>query len=296
MVRQVVDTVTVLYPGSMGSAVARRLSAIGCRVFSYVEGRSPRTRAAAADSGVLTLASLEEAVAAAELVVSLVPQDAVVETAAAFAEAARTTGNHPLYLDGNSVAPSVMVNVRALVEQAGAECVDGSFIGNDKMLGDGTTLYLSGGSGAQIVAASVAKAFRTRVISTEVGVASAFKLSIWGFNKGLVALFLDMMAAADYIGQRDELLQCLRDFYPGTVATVERLLPTYPRHAKRRVEEMGELESWLAEIGQDPALVTGAKTVLSRFNDLGLQADGPWDFEQLLEVCCRRGFLSLSKG
>ena len=84
-------------------------------------------------------------------------------------------------------------------------------------------------------------ALKCVVLGGDVGAASAFKLAFAGFNKGLVALFLEVMAAADRLGQRDELLECLRAFYPGTVETVERLLPSYPRHAARRAEEMDEL-------------------------------------------------------
>lgn len=288
-----IDTATVLYPGDMGCAVARRLCGVGCKVFSHLEERSPRTQAAARRCGVLPLNTLEDAVAAAALVISLVPQGAVLETAAAFSQAAQRSGRSPLYLDANSVAPSVMAGVRGLVENAGAECVDGSFVGSAQMLGDRTTLYVSGGPGATSVAAALGKAFRTKIIGTEIGLASAFKLFFSGFNKGLVALFLEMMAAADCVGRRDEFLLCLRDFYPEILGTIERLLPTYPAHGERRAKEMGQLESSLGEMGRDSVLVEGLKEVLSRFAGLQFTPDESWTFDRLVQVWCQNRLQSI---
>ena len=102
----------------------------------------------------------------------------------------------------------------------------------------------------------------SKLVGEEVGVASAFKLSIYGFNKGLVALFLEMVVAADQIGLRDELIQCLRDFYPGSVETVERLLPSYPRHAHRRAQEMTEVVEWLGELGLSADMAAATRAVI----------------------------------
>ena len=133
---------------------------------------------------------------------------------------------------------------------------------------------------------------RAKVVGGEVGSASAFKLAFAGFNKGLVALFLETAAAGDAVGRRAELLECLREFYPGTVETVERLLPSYPRHARRRAQEMHELAEWLTESGREALMSCAAETVLERFAALGLASDEPESLETLLEDCRRRRFLS----
>ena len=114
----------------------------------------------------------------------------------------------------------------------------------------------------------------SKLVGEEVGVASAFKLSIYGFNKGLVALFLEMVVAADRIGLRDELIQCLRDFYPGSVETVERLLPTYPRHARRRTQEMTEVVEWLGELGLSADMAAATRAVIQ--DVASLAAAGRW--------------------
>lgn len=49
----------------------------------------------------------------------------------------------------------------------------------------------------------IGEVFRTRVLAGPVSLASAFKLSLSGFNKGLVARFLEMVAASHAIGQEE---------------------------------------------------------------------------------------------
>jgi 3-hydroxyisobutyrate dehydrogenase-like beta-hydroxyacid dehydrogenase len=284
-------TAGVLYPGDMGSAVTRRLVAHGWRVVSCLVGRSERTSRAAHDAGIKPLTTLEAVVAQSDLVISLVPQAAVVETAQVFAEGVRRAGTTPVYLDANSVSPKTMAVVESTVAAVGVQCVDGAFVGSADLLHGPTTLYVSG-SNAETVGCLIGTAFRVHVLDGPIGFASAFKLSFSGFNKGLVALFLEVAAAGDAIGQQKELIDCLRAFYPGALDTVARLLPTYPRHCARRAEEMGELVSWFTTVGQSAPMAAGAREVLEAFTMLGLPSDVSWSPEELVSEVTRRRLLS----
>lgn len=286
-------TLALLHPGDMGSAVATAFTRRGWRVVSYLAGRSERTRRLALQAGVAALPSMADCVSASQLVVSLVPQRAAATTARAFGAACREVGSAPPYLDANSLSPATMAEVARIVTESGADCVDGAFIGNAAMLGTKTTLYLSGPA-ASSVAEQIGGALATRVLSPDVGSASSFKLAIYGFNKGLVAMFLEMITAADLLGFREELLDCLRDFYPGQMATVERLLPTYPRHVGRRVEEMDEVIAWLASIAHRSDMAEGTRSVFGCLEALALD-DRPWPFDRLVEEYCRRRLLSLEE-
>ena len=132
----------ILHPGEMGAAVGAALVHAGWSVVSCLGGRSAQTVAAAQAAGITPVASLEAA-ATADVVVSLVPQPAVIETAAAFAAAVGRTDRRPVYLDANSVSPATVAEVRTIVEAAGCDCVDGAFLGSAKALGQKTTLSVS---------------------------------------------------------------------------------------------------------------------------------------------------------
>jgi 3-hydroxyisobutyrate dehydrogenase-like beta-hydroxyacid dehydrogenase len=286
-----VTTVCVLFPGEMGSALARALIENGHRVVSFVEDRSPTTRRAAMAAGILPAPSLEEALASCGLVVSLVPQQYVLPTAEACAQAVRASGGNPLFVDANSSAPQTVARVAATVRVAGMDCVDGVFLGTAAMLGDKTTLYLSGPR-AHEAAVVLGTSVRVVVLGAECGRASALKLSFAAFNKGLVALLLEVLTAADRAGLREELSERLLEFYPGTIETFERLLPSYPRHVARRVEELDEAAAWLESIGQCASMAAAAAAVLRSFADLGLPTASSWDAAAVVEECCRRRFLS----
>lgn len=273
--------------------MARILADRGWEVTTCVEGRSARTCAGATEAGATLLPTLSDVVGSADLVISLVPQNAVLQTAEAFAEAARHNERRPLYLDANSVSPATMREVCAMVAKAGTDCIDGAFVGNAGMLGSTTALYVSGAR-AEEVRDLIGEAFPVRVLGPSIGFASAFKLSFGGFNKGLVALFLEMVSASDRIGQRQELMQALRAFYPGSVETVERLLPTYPQHAARRAEEMVEVEEWLRGMGQRGPMAASTCSVLADLAGLGLPGDAALDAEGVVREACRRSLLAES--
>ncbi|HTX70923.1 MAG TPA: DUF1932 domain-containing protein [Thermoleophilia bacterium] len=282
-------TVGVLYPGEMGSAVAGRLTAAGLKVVTSAGGRSARTLEGATAAGAGILPTLSDVVEEAELVLSVVPQEAAVDVSREVAAASLATGARPVYVDANSLAPATMREIAGVVSASGCDCVDGAFVGNAAAIGERTTLYLSGPR-APWAAEVLGGALPVRSLGGEVGLASAFKLSIYGFNKGLVALFLEMVAAADQLGLRERLVDCLRDFYPGSVATVERLLPSYPRHARRRVDEMTEVVDWLEEIGQSADMAAATRAVIRQVAALEVP-DEPWTPESLVAEMCRRGLL-----
>jgi 3-hydroxyisobutyrate dehydrogenase-like beta-hydroxyacid dehydrogenase len=278
----------ILYPGEMGCAVAKVLLAGGWRVSTHLEGPSLMCRGDVEAAEIEDLGSLVEVLTTADLVISLVPPAAALEVAQTVARAAGRVGvgRRPLYLDANSVAPETVQAVAAVLDAAGVEVVDGSFVGSARDLGSRTRLYLSGPRAVELAAALPAT-FQARVVDVAIGAASGFKLAFAGFNKGLVALFLEVMTAGEAAGEPDALRECLSAFYPGTIETLERLLPSYPRHAARRADEMDELAAWLTREGQDPAWALAAREVFVRFAALGLDAERAWTLDEILAALTR---------
>ncbi|HKW55167.1 MAG TPA: NAD(P)-binding domain-containing protein, partial [Stellaceae bacterium] len=67
------DTIAVIAPGEMGSAVGRRLAERGARIITLLEGRSPASIARAERAGFTAAADRERLVAEAEIILSIVP-------------------------------------------------------------------------------------------------------------------------------------------------------------------------------------------------------------------------------
>ncbi len=302
-----IERVAVLYPGEMGSALGGALARAGLSVRAFVAERSLRTREAAARAGILPRESLEAAVADADLVVSLVPPEQALATARRFAAAllsgegpraphtAGSSAQAPLYLEANSIAPAAVREVGRAVARAGALCVDGAILGSARDLPTRGRLLLSGEASAR-VARALHGALAVRVVGGALGDASAFKLCFSGFNKAVVAAFLESLCAAARAGFAEELQAALRDFYPGTLEALERQVPSYPRHAARRVAEMGDVAAWLAELGQARSLAEGARATFARVARAGLEAGRDWSLSEVVAELARRGALAGEPG
>jgi 3-hydroxyisobutyrate dehydrogenase-like beta-hydroxyacid dehydrogenase len=294
--RCIMKNVGVFYTGEMGTALSRKLVGAGFEVLSCVTGRSERTRINAENNGVKLKESIEKVVAESGYIFSLVPPHHAVEVAEMVSGVMRTTGKYPLYVDCNSVGPGTMRKIESVIKGYSGEILDGVFIGSASLLESKTTLYLSG-ERAEELAQLLEPALRVISLGEKVGDATAFKMCFSSFNKGLVALFLEIISVAERVGRREMLLHSLEDFYPGTVETIRRLLPSYPVHCERRIHEMEELVSFLRGLGQVPAMSVGICSVLESLREILMDQiekkgeGGRWTFNEILEICSARGLL-----
>jgi 3-hydroxyisobutyrate dehydrogenase-like beta-hydroxyacid dehydrogenase len=286
-------TVGILYPGEMGAALGRVLRREGLRVITTLEGRGPRTIACCREAGLEVVPTLGEVAEAAEVILSLVPPVAAGQVAEQYASCRFPAGVARRYVDLNSVAPATAHQIGQTVARRGVDFVDGAVHGLAAGLPERGTVYLSGPA-AEGVAALLGRSLRVKVLGNEPGAASAFKMLVAGVNKGVVALLLEMCLAARQAGLLDELLACCKASYPGVLEVVERTLPTYPRHAGRRAEEMGELERTLGDLGLRPCLTRGARDLIAELSRLGLEErPGGWSLREVIEEAHSRGLLRL---
>jgi 3-hydroxyisobutyrate dehydrogenase-like beta-hydroxyacid dehydrogenase len=266
--------VGLLYPGDMGSALGRLLRAGGVRVVTTLAGRSARTQAGAQQAGLEVLDSLREVAQCADILLSLVTPAAAESLAAEFAAVQQPEGRRRIYVDLNSIAPQTAIRIGQRLEGAGIVFVDGAIHGLASRLRERGKVYLSGPA-ADEVKRLLAPLLWVKVLGTEVGTASTLRMLISGLTKGVIALFLEVGLTARRAGLLEELLANYRDTYPGVMDIVERILPTYPRHARRRAEEVGELEETMAHYGQRPCLAAATHQLIAELGKLGLDEGFP---------------------
>ena len=121
-------TVGVVSPGFMGAGLGWALRLGGARVVATAAGRSDRTRRLAGDAGLELLPTLDDVVAAADVILSVAPPAEALAVARAVADAARRTGARPIFADLNAVSPTTMSAIAAELsgEAAHAEEAAGS--------------------------------------------------------------------------------------------------------------------------------------------------------------------------
>ena len=124
-----VETVAVLSPGDMGSAVGAALASNGLKVITSLAGRSERTKELAARSGISDASSLEDVVAQADLILSiLVPSQAETLATQVAADISKT-GKPVAFADCNAVSPETGKRMAAAVDGAGGRFIDAGIIG-----------------------------------------------------------------------------------------------------------------------------------------------------------------------
>ncbi|MCG8507641.1 MAG: hypothetical protein MI741_00290 [Rhodospirillales bacterium] len=117
-------TVAVVSPGDMGHNVGKVLKTEGLRMITCPAGRSERTRMLAGRAGFDDIPSLPEMIAAADLVLSIMPPSQAPGAAKTLAEAVGPAGEAPPYADCNATSPQPPRRVGEVITAAGAPPVD----------------------------------------------------------------------------------------------------------------------------------------------------------------------------
>lgn len=242
-------TIAVIAPGAMGSGIARRLTESGAVVPTLLDGRSAATLARARTAGMQ--AADEAAVAAADIILSIVPPGEAMTLAERLAPALRAAPRKPVYVDCNAVNVETVQAIAAVIAPTGAGFADGGIIGGPPTPGGaGPVLYLAGPEAPRLGGLGEL-GLRIRVLDGPVGAASALKMSYAGINKGLTGLAAAMILAAERAGAGPALHAELADSQPQLLARFERSVPDMYAKAYRWVAEMREIADFLGP--DDPA-------------------------------------------
>jgi 3-hydroxyisobutyrate dehydrogenase-like beta-hydroxyacid dehydrogenase len=290
---QALPCVGILYPGELGAALGKLLLSRGASVVTTLEGRSQRTAQHCLTAGFTTLSSLEEVIRQSDIVISLVPPAAAEDVAEHYFALANLAPANALYLEANSISPNLAISLAHKAANCGRDFVDASIHGPAKNLAEAGTLYLSGPRAAE-VARLWEGAMRVRVLGAEPGRASAMKMILAGISKGICALYLEAAMLARRQGLATELNSEASRFYPGLLSAVERMLPTYPRHAGRRATEMHELEETALSVGQEPCMFAAIHRLLAELAEVPFDGatDENWTVASVLDHLAKFEFLT----
>ena len=254
------DTVGLLHPGEMGSAVGATLVGGGARVLWASDGRSPTTRARAKEIGVEDAGSLAAVGKASRVIFSVTPPHAAVDLARAVAALAF----RGIYVDANAVAPETTREIGRIVESAGARFVDGGIIGPATRKPGAARIYLSGPAAPDVAGLFAAGPVDAVVMDGPAGAASAVKMAYGGWNKGSNALLAAIRAFAIAEGVDSTLLAEWKLSMPDVPARSERVFRDNARKAWRFVGEMDEVARAFAATGLPQGFYEGAHDIYER--------------------------------
>ena len=185
-------TFALFHPGEMGAALGAALASRGFRVLWASQGRSAQTATRARAASLEDACTIEQAVKAAEVVVSVCPSHA----ALALAREAVANGFAGIYVDANAISPATARAIGSVIDAAGGTFVDGGIIGLPPTAQKQPTLYLSGIQAAAIAVLFTGTNMNAEVIERGAGAASALKMCYAAFTKGTTALLAEIGRAS----------------------------------------------------------------------------------------------------
>jgi len=234
--------IAVIAAGAMGSAVAQRLVSHGAMVLTSLAGRSDATAHRAAEAGMT--AADDDAIAAAEVILSIVSPAEAVALAERLAGALARAPIKPIFADCNAVNGTTVQRIAAVIAPTGAAFVDGGIIGLPPGPRADPTLYLSGEPAARLAFLGDL-GLRIKVMAAPIGAASALKMSYAGINKGITLLAAAMVLGASRAGAAAALHAELAENQPQLLARLARAVPDMLPKVQRWGPEMEEIAAFL---------------------------------------------------
>jgi 3-hydroxyisobutyrate dehydrogenase-like beta-hydroxyacid dehydrogenase len=241
----------VMSPGNMGSAIAKILGQNGYDVITCLKGRSDFTRNKAADAGMRDVASLEDLVTEADLVLSILDPGKAVAISEEISQAMKNTGNTPVYADCNATSPQTATELQGIIEGAGAVFVDVGIIGAAPSPGNFPD-FCTSGPDAALLDELAGKGVGILNIGPEIGQGSAIKICNGAWNKGAFALYTAVMTAAEHYGFTEHLRGRLPGSQAGTVDQIDQAITRLPTLSGRYIGEMEQIAETFASIGLPP--------------------------------------------
>lgn len=241
--------------GEVGSAFAAGLLERG--ILPKIASRpSRRAQESAARLSISLSHDIPATVADAAIVLLTITGDGLYEVVESIATSLE--GN-AILADMTAAAPSKVVAAADLLGDGASRFVDVAIMGAVSLYGMRTPLLASGAAAPRFAATMTCLGFNVSAREgSAIGDASRLKLLRSIFAKGLDAVVIESMLAAEALGLRDDLVLLLSDFDERPLRDhIDMYLRTHPQHAARRLVEMELSEAQLKDINL-PSLTTRA--------------------------------------
>jgi len=267
--------------GEVAGAFSAALAARGVEVAAYdvllaqPEG-AERLESRAASAPVAFL-PLPRALYGARYILSTVTTSvarAAAQQCAAHLQAGQT------FVDLNATEPQAKKEIAAIVEATGAAFVEGALLGAVGVTGAKTEILL-GGPHARAAEKDLAGTLglNARFYSEEIGKASMFKMLRSVFSKGMEALLVEFLVAAERGGIRADLWSEVTTLF--ATQPFEKVALNWVRshsgaHARRR-DEVKQVAEVLRSLGVEPVMTSAAQAIFERSGRLGLMPQASAD-------------------
>ena len=178
-----------------------------------------------------------------------------------------------VFIDLNSTSPGKKRAVGEIIKSAGGHMVEAAVMDDVPRHGHRVPMLLAG-SKAQTAAKWLTElGMQTTAIDGGIGQASTIKMVRSVFMKGLSAILVECVIAADRAGIQNDVLNSIEKTFPGIDwhQLTARSLTSTALHAGRRAGEMLECATTLKELDINPIMTAATAERLQELADLGLK-------------------------
>ncbi len=252
--------ITLIGYGEVGRILAEDLRPAGHAVTAFdlkLAGEGAAAlRSHAGLHGITLAAAHADAVHGAELVLSAVTASQAVPVAQACAPGLEAGA---YFLDFNSASPGAKIEAARIVNAAGGRYVEGAVMTSIPPYRIRVPLLLGGPDAAALAPLLDALGFAARVVSDQLGVASATKMCRSIMIKGLEAMVIESYTTARHYGVEDAVIASLQETFPAIdwekqgAYFFQRVI----EHGRRRSEEVREVAVTVQEAGLVPHSAAG---------------------------------------
>jgi 3-hydroxyisobutyrate dehydrogenase-like beta-hydroxyacid dehydrogenase len=260
--------------GEIGSTLGRGLRGAGLATiacydkYAFDGPYADLIQSRAKEAGVTLVRSNQELADAADLIFSVTPGSASLESAAAFAPC---LAKRHIFADFASATPKIKIEVAARLAGSGALLGDGSIEGTPKN-GYSMRMLSSGPAGERVRDMLVPWGMQIEFMGDKLGTASGIKILRSVLIKGIEALTDEMLLAARHYGLDEIVLaSAAKTLARPWMDTVESLTPSGVIHAKRRAEELEMSAEAVQDAGVEPLMSRAVAARLRWKDELGLK-------------------------
>jgi 3-hydroxyisobutyrate dehydrogenase-like beta-hydroxyacid dehydrogenase len=210
-------------------------------------------RAALDGSGANACVSMAQLCAQSELIFSAVTASNALAVAK---EAAQSVRAKTIFIDLNSASPATKKSCATSLESARGEYYDAGVMTSVPPHGLRTPILLGGANAKTIAQTLCDLGMDVKPVSTEIGIASAIKMSRSIMIKGLEAFVIESYTTARAYGVEDFVLPTLAETFPSIdwEKQGDYFFQRVVQHGKRRAEEMTEAARTVSEGALTPTM------------------------------------------
>jgi 3-hydroxyisobutyrate dehydrogenase-like beta-hydroxyacid dehydrogenase len=256
--------IAILGFGEAGSLIARDLVTAG----AVVRGFDPKVPP---PDGVAGAGSDAEAVAGADLVLSLNSAD---DAVAALTASLDALGSGAVWADLNTASPALKRRLASIGAGRGVPVADIAMMA--PVPGNGLRVPMLASGDAEYPAATLrGYGAAIEVLDGPAGLAATRKLLRSVFYKGMSASIVEALEAAEAAGLADWLRPHIaEELAAANASTVDRIVTGTRTHAVRRGHEMAAAAEMLTDLGVQPIMADASRALHERIAAEGQQQAG----------------------